>query len=509
MKDYEYTTCFSSVIKPLVSEQKDEILALASLSEIGEFLPEIDTEQNMDLLPIAFNACVVNRANKNGDVIDASTAIDIYKSFINKPINIEHNRERLVGVVLTAGFSEFGTDKLLSDEEALEENKPFNITLGGVIWRIVNPELAAKIEDSSDPSSEHYMMVSASWELGFTDFEIAVVNDSKDIANAEIITAEKDLEKLKQYLKGFGGCGVLEDGRNVYRKVVNDVVALGIGLTVNPAADVKGVVTPATTETKKTKKTSKEKVDSSNMSEKVQGCEKKSSQMDEKNVATNIGKVMKINSTKDISDENLQELTASQISEFIEVELKRNSEKYAEEKREVETQLQAAQEQAKVLEEDQGKLKTEFDAVKKELDKLNSELTAKEAEEKFNQRMSSLDDAFSLSDEDREVIASEIKDMDNEAYETYSSKLKILLSSKSKEEVAKREAEKAELEAEVEQAKASEEPVEDTSEEVLEEAISQVKTEKEEIPVSAEASEQTIFDKYKQAFDIDQFDVRL
>jgi len=353
------------------------------------------------------------------------------------------------------------------------------------------------------------MMVSASWELGFTDFEIAVVNDSKDIANAEIITSEKDLENLKQYLKGFGGCGVLEDGRNVYRKVVNDVVALGIGLTVNPAADVKGVATPSTIEAKKTKKVPKKEFNSSNADEKVQEYEKKSSQMDEKNVATNIGKVMRINSTKDISDENLQELTASQISEFIEVELKKNSVKYAEEKREVETQLQAAQEHTKILEGDQEKLKAEFGAVKEELDKLNSELMAKEAEEKFNQRMSSLDDAFTLSDEDREVIASDIKDMDNETYETYSSKLKILLSSKSKEEVAKREAEKAELEAEVEQAKASEEPTEDTSEEILEEAISQVKTEKEEIPVSAEASEQTTFDKYKQAFSIDQFDVRL
>ena len=50
---------------------------------------------------------------------------------------------------------------------------------------------------------------------------------------------------------------------------------------------------------------------------------------------------------------------------------------------------------------------------------------------------------------------------------------------------------------------------EEASSEVLEEAISQVKEEKEEIPASAEASEQTVYDKYKQAFNIDQFDVKL
>ena len=180
MKKHEYTTSFSSVIKPLVSEQKDEILAIASLEEIGQFLPDIDVQKNIDLLPIAFNACVVNRANKNGDVIDSATASEIHESFINKPINIEHNREKLVGVVLTAGFSEFGTDKPIEEEKIQDRTDPFNITLGGVVWKVVNSELAEKIEDSSDPSSEHYMKVSASWELGFSDYEIAVVREGKN-----------------------------------------------------------------------------------------------------------------------------------------------------------------------------------------------------------------------------------------------------------------------------------------------------------------------------------------
>ena len=121
MKDFKYTTSFSSVIKPLVSEEKDKYLALASHVDIGDFVPDVNTDKNIDLLPIAFNAFVTNRVNKNGDAVDTDTAIAMYKDFINKPINIEHNRERVIGTILTAGFSEFGTDKPLTEEQVKEK----------------------------------------------------------------------------------------------------------------------------------------------------------------------------------------------------------------------------------------------------------------------------------------------------------------------------------------------------------------------------------------------------
>ena len=88
MKDFKYKTIFSSTIKPLVSEEKDKYLAMASLMQIGELVPEIDTKKEIDLLPIAFNAAVVNRVNKNGDVIDTKTAMAVYKSFMENHISI-------------------------------------------------------------------------------------------------------------------------------------------------------------------------------------------------------------------------------------------------------------------------------------------------------------------------------------------------------------------------------------------------------------------------------------
>ena len=54
MKNHKYTTTFSSVVKPVVSEEKDKYLALASMVELEKFLPDIDVEKNVDLLPVAF-----------------------------------------------------------------------------------------------------------------------------------------------------------------------------------------------------------------------------------------------------------------------------------------------------------------------------------------------------------------------------------------------------------------------------------------------------------------------
>ena len=112
--EFKYKTQFNSPVRPVVSEEKDKYLAMATLQKIQKFLPDIDVEKDIDLLPIAFNSFVANRVNKNADVVDTKTALDIYEHFKNKPINVEHNRHHVVGTILTAGFSEFGTDRPLT-----------------------------------------------------------------------------------------------------------------------------------------------------------------------------------------------------------------------------------------------------------------------------------------------------------------------------------------------------------------------------------------------------------
>ncbi len=334
MKDFKYTTIFSNItVRPLVAEEKDKYLAMASLMDVGRFVPEVDTERNIDLLPIAFNAFVANRVNKNGDVVDGATAVEMYKDFINKPINIEHNREKVVGTILSASFTEFGTDAPLEEEKVKEMDGPFNITLGGVVWKIVNSELADMIEDSNDPTSGYYQKISASWELGFSDYELALTkNDEKNIENAEIVSNAQQIETLEDNLRSLGGSGKLEDGRNVYRKVVNDIVPLGIGLTEAPAADVQGVAV-------------KEELKEASSSEEASR-EQNVSQIEQNNVNNHADNtsIMKITRIQDITDDSLKALSASAVADFIEDELEKASEQYSAEKAKFDEQVKDATE---------------------------------------------------------------------------------------------------------------------------------------------------------------------
>ena len=483
----KYTTIFSSNIKPVVSEEKDKYLALASAIEVAEFIPEVN-EKQVDLLPVAFNAFVANRVNKNGDVVDTDTALAFYKDFKNKPINIEHNRDRVIGTVLTAGFSEFGTDKPMTEEEIKEVKGPFNVTLGGVIWKVVNKNIADAIEESADPSSEDYMKISASWELGFKDYNLVLLEGSdKNIENGLIVDNQDEVASMEKNLKALGGEGRTKDGMSVYRKVIGEVVPLGIGLTETPAADVKGVSTKKTVEEPEEEKTFAEVENTSQNAEKTV-------------IIQNEDKtIMKIESIKDITNDSLKELSASAVSDFIESELKEASERFSAEKAQVETNLKEAQEKIEAVTTDYDKIKAELDSVTEKLGALETEKAEKEAEELFSQRMASLDEKYALEAEDREVLAGQIKDLDEEGWDSFAKNIEVLLRDKSREVLAKKEDETSkEVEVE-EESKASEE--------VVDEAIERGEQEESTIPASTQASEGSTYDKFKKAFEIDQFDI--
>jgi|UniRef100_UPI004048BBED hypothetical protein len=483
MNNFEFTTNFSSVVKPLVSAQKDEYLALASMVQLEDFLPDIDTEKNIDLLPIAFNACVANRVNKNGDVIDTKAAVELCQSFVNKQINLEHNRERVVGVILKAGFSAFGSDEPLSEEQVMNLDGPFNITLGGVVWRVVNSELADLIEEASDPTSTNYEKISASWELGFNQYNLLLMNQGeKNIAYAEKI---EDQEKVKEFatnLRALGGTGKV-NGKNVYRQVIGNIVPLGIGLTENPAADVKGVATNKTIEKKQEKN------------------QKNISQSKENSVKDNI--IMKLNSIQDITDENLKEMSASVVSDFVESELKKASESFHVEKTKYGEAIKAAEEKAAKLAEEHEALKKSFEEVKSKLEETQAEEAEREALETFSSRMSSLDEELELCDADREVLASQIKDLDEEGFAAFKKDIKVLMSSKLKgQEIV------AGVRTPVETQEVVEEVVETKADEVIEEVTETAEVETQTLANTSSIQEPSLKDKYQSAFNLDGFTIK-
>ena len=522
MKEFKYKTIFSSEIKPLVSEEKDKHLALASLLNVSDFIPDIDTQKNIDLLPVAFNACVANRVNKNDDVVDTETAISMAEYFINKPINIEHDRTRVIGTILSYGFSEFGTDRPLTVEQAKELGEPFNITLGGVLWRVVNNQLTDVVEEASDPTSSFYKKISASWELGFDKYQLVLLDDfEKNLEKAEIIANDNEVESIKTNLRTLGGSGEYE-GKRIYRQCVGSVLPLGIGLTENPAADVKGVATENTNIDLKVK--AQEEIVTQEEKLKNTISEKMISQIKENNVIQDKDStIMKITSINDINEETLKVIEASEVSEFIESELKKASEDFAAEKTALEDKVNAAKEEHEALVQQHDEMKQEFDKVKTSLETLEAEKLEREKLDQFNQRMSLLDDAYTLSDQEREVIATDIKDLDEEGWASYQSKMEVLLKDKNKEILAEKEAQEVseaaeatseEVVAEEASASVTEEVTEASEEksleaEVVENAVDQAENAGEEIPVTTAAEEPTIQDKYKDAFSIDNFDIKL
>ena len=497
----KFTTIFSNInIRPVVSEEKDKYLSLASTKQLKKFIPNIDTEANIDLLPVAFDACVVNRVNKNGDVIDNETAANVSKYFVNKPINVEHNRNHVVGCILTSSFSKFGSNEVITEEEAKNTKGPFNVTLGGVIWKIVSKDLADKLEESNDPTSENYMSISASWELGFDQYNIVMLEDGeKNIENAEFITDEEEIGDIENNLRSFGGNGKFKD-KQIYRQVLGKVIPLGVGLTLNPAADVKGVAVEDKSTLEKDLKASSQ--------------ENNISQDDKLNVKKDTI-YMKISKIEEITDALLKEVTASSITDFIAEEIKKVNDQFVNEKAEKENEIKVANEKL-------ASVATEHETVKKQLEELNQKLASIEAEqlakakqEAFNIRMAAFDEEYDLSDEDRKVLAEDIKDLNDEAFAGYKNKMAVLMKEKNKS--AKKAKASEEVKASLEEVKAS--PVEEvktsqevaqisTTQEVVEQAVDNGSKASAEIPNSAPAAEPTIREKYAKAFDLDGFEIK-
>jgi hypothetical protein len=515
----KFLSTFASIkIRPVVSEEKDKYLSVASLDKLRKFLPEINTEDNVDLLPVAFDACVVNRVNKNGDVIDGETAAKIAKNFANKPINIEHNRNQVIGCILSASFSKFGTNENLSAEEVKTMKEPFNITLGGVIWKIVNQDLADQIEESNDPTSDNYMSISASWELGFNDYNLVILdNNEKNIENAQIVSDAAEIEKYKNNLRGFGGSGKLDNNKSIYRQVLGKVVPLGIGFTLNPAADVQGVATPPEQPIQiglkaEENATEIEQKDVEAIQEPVLASENKISQEEKLNVKKE-RIYMKITKIEDITDSLLKEATASSVVEFIAEEIKKANDTFVAEKAEKENELKAANEKI-------ANVTAEHEVVKKQVQELNEKLAAIQAdqeakakEEAFSMRMAALDEEYELNDEERKVLAADIKDLNDEAFSAYKNKMAVLMKDKNKSaKKAKEEKMKEEMKASTISQEAvvseTEKVTEKTTDEVVNQAVDNGTKASAEIPNSAPAAEPTVQEKYAKAFSLDGFEIK-
>jgi hypothetical protein len=522
---FKYKAIFENeIIASSDLSRSDFDISKASLETLAPLVPkDIDLEANIDLLGVAFNAAVANRFNKNHDGIDTKTALAVSEYFVHKPTNIEHKKEKVVGHIVSSGFSKFGTNEMIEASELEDTFDPFNIALAAVVYKTVNRDFAALLERSSEEENDLSGAVSASWEIGFNEFVIAL--GSKNLKDAEIISDKDQIEELKKYLKAFDGDGKLDDGTEVYRLVTGSVYPLGIGFTSNPAAEVKGIYVED--ENKKKEEMAAEEAESIEVSQedflkKLKNYKKNLSQEEKTNVIFNKRTTSIKHNMKDIIEQLKETIEASTSDKFSEEAvanivrvvsdaIRDRSNEYVVEKAEMEKQKEEVAAAKSEAESKLLKMEEDLAASQEKLSTLEAEQKATHALQLFNSRMESLDSAYELSDEDRKIVANDLKEVDasNADFESYQERMAIVYKHKSKEFLADQEKSFQEkVEAEV-QKKISEMGSSEVSEEketigeATEEVLAGIEATTEEVPSNnGESSEEqlTLREKFAQSF---------
>ncbi|NJO59157.1 MAG: hypothetical protein HC836_12720 [Richelia sp. RM2_1_2] len=431
-----YRTSFSSYAKCLIDDEKNIILSQASLEQLSNIIPkESFSEGKEDLLPFASNVCTVNVANKNHDSIRTKTALKIRDAFIHKPVNQEHNREKIIGHFISAAFSEYDPEyrigkgsKILLEEEIKETSKPFNIALSGFVYKIIDQEFAEKLIEANNPTSPSYLSISLSWEIAFNNYKLML--DSMFVEEAEIIDDPQIIEKYNEYLLSNGGKGVLPNGRKIYRLIEEEkpgdiILPLGAGFTISPAGNVQGVFVHQEEifSEKEENKSSFEK----NNSQKININVRNSKSMKKIKIKT-FDDVQKLLDSSDAAVQvggvdydpaDIQEILLSKIEEMNsiykkELEAKENTAKEAVEMKEnLEKEMQHLKE---TNEASMQTLNESLKKIKEELEKVKLEKEEFEKNQAFNERMTNLDEEFDLDDEVRADIASKIHGLSDQEY---------------------------------------------------------------------------------------------
>ena len=430
-KQYKYTTKFSDVLVASGEIDSPEInISQASLEKLRDMIPEdIDLDRNIDLLGVAFNAALVNQFNRNGDGINSESAAKILEYFKHKPTNIEHNKENVVGHIVSASFSNLESNEIMGTLEARGKEEPFNISLGAVLYRSVNKEFAELVENSVDPESALYHKVSASWEIGFNDFVIAMGSDK--LSEAKVITDETEIDELKKYLKAFGGNGRTEEGEEIYRLITGEIFPLGIGFTANPAADVKGLITEME-ENSIAFEGDEIEINKKNISqiEKNAVIKRKHTVMENNEILNNLVSALE----EKVSNKKFSEEAVATVSKIINDAILERNKEFLKEKEELENQKEELAKAAESHDKEIEDLRTELNTSIEKVQSLEDKQAEQEALATFDSRMAHIEESYELNDESRKVIAHEVKSIEGteEAFAAYQEKLAVVFKHQSK-----------------------------------------------------------------------------
>jgi hypothetical protein len=440
---FKYSTILDNVAVACygISDERFKV-SKASLDELKKLSPKIDFEDNPDLLGVSFNLAVPNMINNNGDGISGATASKIAKRFMNKYLNIEHNKERVIGHITNYSFNRISDNKFLTEEEVGKSLDPVYLSVAGVIYKTVDKKFTSLMLRNSDPKDSFHNSISASWEIGFSNYYLAV--GSQSLKEADIITDPKQIEEFAPFLKAKGGSGKLKDGTPVYRLIVGEIYPLGGGFTTNPAAQVNGVVAfedAPSFSLQEDENKNEEAEATENCIQEVQAFlsnKKSNSILERKNVKTinhmDLEKLITELKSALLEKKFGEEAVASMTSHFAEA-IKQKDAEY----RDSIAAEKAAKDKAEKLYNETvasvESMKAELAKTQEELNKIKEAKAQEEAVARLNARVGELDAAYDLSDEDRKLIIGEVQALEatEEAFASYKEKFSAVWKHKNKE----------------------------------------------------------------------------
>lgn len=432
--DFKYKTKFNceASLKWVDTSKKESLAAvgLESLQDLRSLAwADEDIAKNPDILVWVANFAVPNVANLNGHLIETETAIRIADSMKNKPLNCEHDRNYIIGCVTNVGFSSYNSNKLVQREELAGTNNPFNVAAAGIVWKIADRWMAEMLKESNQKGSYLHEKMSTSWEIGYNSYKI--LRGSRNISNGELIDDEKEIEKLSKYLMDNGGTGLDKDGQELYTVICgDDAVFLGLAVTSNPAAAVKGIgiVSPDEKEDDddKTEKSNSEKAAVDQFSESFSAVNDKINELSQNfnnKISQTTKTIVKLRNTMKFKDkESLLDalevseasaVTPRMIREYMEESIQEAASKYQvleQAKAAQETELKDTLAKAKASEDQIQALANEIQALKDEAEKTKKEQI-------FTDRMSALAEIYNLDNEKvRKKVAKEIRDLADTDY---------------------------------------------------------------------------------------------
>jgi len=412
--------------------EEDKKVSTASLEKLKDIFPEkVYEEKVVDLLPVSFNLATVNSFNKKKEGIGSQTAVSILHTFKDHPTNIEHDNKEIVGHIIGAKFTSIIDNRIIDEEEALQTEDPYYISLSAYIYKLIFPDFAKLLEKSNDPESPFYKKISASWEIGYNDFDIAI--GSNNLKECFCIGKnDSRFNTYKKMLKKYKGKGVDENGNDVNLLVKGVVYPLGIGFTTDPAAYVEGVYV------EKFEKTTSELKSEELVASKISHNEKNNvtifnktnnGNMDAQELIQEISKLVSEKKDMKFSEETIANMTS-----LINEKIRERDALYTKEKEELEKQKIEASQKSEQRQKEIDEMSKTLKEAKEEISALKASMDNKEKAEAFNVRMNSLDEEFDLTDEDRKIIASDLKSIDTseESYASYKGKIDVLFKEKSK-----------------------------------------------------------------------------